>query len=651
MSVLRAVAADEGPLWSPDNLTVDSARLTAFIAWLRSERGLYFGGYTALHEWSVQDLEGFWDGVREFFGVRFATPAHRILDDRSMPGASWFPGARLNYAEHLLEAEGDGPAIVELHEEGPATEWSRLRLRQEVSAFAAHLRGHGVQLGDRVVAYLPNTAEAVVAFLASASIGAVWAVCGPEFGTASVIARFAPLEPKVLIASVGYRFGGKRHDRADAVNEIRQALPTLRETVAVGGDVLHATPWQDAVATPAVAEFDHVPFDHPLWVVFSSGTTGAPKGIVHGHGGILLEHLKYVGLHIDLRPGDRFFWYTSTSWMMWNVVVSALATGSTVVLYDGSPVYPGPDRLWRIAGELGINVLGVSPAYLHGSMSEGLAPARDNHIQALRTLHAAGSPLSGDAFRWANEHVGEHIPVISGSGGTDVASAFVSGNPLSPIYVGEISGPCLGVDVQAWDDNGSRLVGQVGELVVVSPMPSMPLYFWNDPTGSRLHASYFDTYPGVWRHGDWIEFTDHGTAVIHGRSDSTLNRNGVRMGTAEIYQAVESLPEIHEALAVGVEKAGGDYWMPLFVVLRPGHVLDYALRDRLVDIIRRDASPRHVPDDIIEVPGIPHTLTGKKLEIPVKRMLQGRPAAIDPDAVDNAELLQVFAALSRQASI
>jgi acetoacetyl-CoA synthetase len=385
-------------------------------------------------------------------------------------------------------------------------------------------------------------------------------------------------------------------------------------------------------------------------VLFSSGTTGTPKGIVHGHGGILLEHLKFVGLQLDVRPGDRFFWYTSTSWMMWNVTVSALLTGATAVLYDGNPTYPDQAQLWRIVADQRVTVFGTSAAYLHGCLKADLSPARDHDLGALRALHSTGSPLSADGFRWAHDRVGAGVPLFSASGGTDVASGFVGGNPLLPVWVGELSGPYLGVDVQAWSDDGRPLTGQVGELVVTAPMPSMPLYFWADEDRARYRASYFDTFPGVWRHGDWIEFTPRGSAVIHGRSDSTLNRMGVRMGTAEIYRAVEALPEVAEALAIGVESPGGGYWLPLFVALRPGHTLDDALRGRITAAIRRDASPRHVPDDVIAVPGIPHTITGKKLEVPVKRLLLGLAAGVDLGAVDKPDLLDLYATFRRGGS-
>jgi acetoacetyl-CoA synthetase len=640
------------PLWTPDQATRDAARMTAFLAWLRSERGLELPEYGDLWAWSIADPAGFWDALREFFGVRLTTPARTVLGDGAMPGAEWFPGAQLNYAGYLLDVERAGPALVSVHEDGTSEEWSGARLRREVAAFAAHLREQGVQVGDRVVGYLPNVPEAVVAFLATASLGAVWAVCGPEFGTASAVARFAQLEPVVLVASTGYRYGGRHHDRTDAVEAIRAAIPSLRETVLVGpaSPESGGTTWERATAADAELSITPVPFDHPLWVLFSSGTTGTPKGIVHGHGGILLEHLKFVGLQLDVRPGDRFFWYTSTSWMMWNVTVSALLTGATTVLYDGNPTHPDQAQLWRIVADQRVTVFGTSAAYLHGCLKADLFPARDHDLGALRALHSTGSPLSADGFRWAHERVGSGVPLFSASGGTDVASGFVGGNPLLPVWVGELSGPYLGVDVQAWSDDGRPLTGQVGELVVTAPMPSMPLYFWADADRARYRASYFDTFPGVWRHGDWIEFTPRGSAVIHGRSDSTLNRMGVRMGTAEIYRAVEALPEVAEALAIGVEAPDGGYWLPLFVALRPGHTLDDALRGRITAAIRRDASPRHVPDDVIAVPGIPHTITGKKLEVPVKRLLLGLAAGVDLGAVDKPDLLELYATFRRGGS-
>ena len=637
-------------LWEPDPESVSDAQITAFMKWLRDERNLQFESYEDLWTWSVTEIATFWQAVRDFFGVQFTQSEQRVLDGEAMPDTSWFEGAELNYACQLLSTGRSGTAIIAVHEQGPSEDWSWERLRDEVDAFASYLRRQGVRRGDRVVAYLPNVPEAIVAFLGAASLGAVFAICGPEFGVPSVVARFAPLDPTVLIATTGDNFAGRRRDRTQEIQQLRDALPSLRAVVTVGAesviaDTIH---WAAVVATPGDGAIDSVPFNHPLWVLFSSGTTGAPKGIVHGHGGIVLEHLKFLGLHVDLGPGDRFFWYTSTSWMVWTIVVSGLLTGATVVLYDGSPTHPTPDKLWQIVDEHRVTVFGSSAAYLHTCAKAGLSPARDHDITALRALHSTGSPLAPYGFQWANQHVGAHVPLVSSSGGTDIASAFVAGNPLLPIWQGEIPGRCLGVDVQAWDHDGRPILGQVGELVVASPMPSMPLYFWNDPSRDRYRASYFDTFPGVWRHGDWIEFTERGGAVIHGRSDATLNRMGIRIGTAEIYQAVEGLEEIAEALAVGVEGQDGNYWLPLFVVLQPGYALNSALEARINKTIRQVASPRHVPDQIVAIPAIPHTLTGKKLEVPVKRVLLGMAPGIDPGAVDRPELLAMFADVPRR---
>lgn len=638
-------------LWSPSYVSTAASHIAAFVEWLGTERGLEFGDYADLWRWSVAQPASFWGAVREFFGVRLGAPAEQVLADAMMPGARWFLGAELNYAEHLLGADRDGTGLIAVHESGTAEDWSWHRLRGAVAAFASYLRSQGVGRGDRVVAFMPNAPEAVVTFLATASLGAIFAICGPEFATPSVAARFGPLEPSVLVATSEYVFAGRRHDRNREIEELRTALPSLRSTVIVGArsSAAGATGWDEATATPAELRFEPVPFDHPLWVLFSSGTTGTPKGIVHGHGGILLEHLKFLGLHVDIGVQDRFFWYTSTSWMVWTVLVSGLLHGATLVLYNGSPTHPGPDQLWRIAADQRVTVFGASAAYLHSCAKLDLAPSRDHDLAALRAVHVTGSPLSDKGFRWAHDRIGDDIPVFSSSGGTDVATAFVAGNPLLPVWSGEISGPCLGVNVQVWDEHGRRVVGQVGELVVASPMPSMPLFFWNDPDGTRYKHSYFDTFPGIWRHGDWMEQTERGSVIIYGRSDALLNRMGVRIGTAEIYQAVEAVDEVVEALAVGVEERDGGYWLPLFVVLRQHDALDDGLRQRIVGAIRSGASPRHVPDDIIEVEGIPHTLTGKKLEVPIKRILLGLPPAIDPDAIDKPELLAAFSKLARKA--
>lgn len=643
------------PIWTPDPTTTAGSRISAFGEAVVERYGLPGGSYLDLWRWSVERPEQFWEAVWEFFDIRSETPPDAVLADASMPGARWFTGTRLNYAEHALRhageaGAGDEPAVLAVGEDGSQSVLSWGALGAQVAAFAAWLKAQGVASGDRVVGYLPNGPHAVVAFLAAASLGAVWSACGQDYGAEGAAGRLGQLDPVVLVAADGYHWNGRRHDRRDEVQRLRAALPSLRVTVCVphlgleapSGEGLVA--WADAIAEPAEPAFEPVGFDAPLWVLFSSGTTGAPKGIVHGHGGVLVDHVKLLGLHLDVRPGDRFFWYTNTNWMMWNMVVSGLLSGSTIVVYDGSPAYPGPQRLWEIAAEHGVAVLGVSPGYLLGCAKAALEPGRDLDLGALRVLGSTGAPLPADSYPWVRDHVSPRVQVASTSGGTDVVSGFAGSAPTTPVWPGEISAPLLGVALEAWDSEGHSVVGQVGELVVTKPMPSMPVSFWNDPDGSRYHDAYFSTYPGVWRHGDWITITSRGSVVITGRSDSTLNRQGVRLGSADIYDVVEPLPEIREALVIGAELPDGGYWMPLFVVLEDGVELDSGLRERIVTAIRTQASPRHVPDDIIVVPALPHTRTGKKLEVPVKRLLQGAKLqdVANRDAVDDVEVLASF---------
>ncbi|MCX4524697.1 acetoacetate--CoA ligase [Streptomyces sp. NBC_01551] len=647
------------PLWSPGPDRIAAARITAFQAWAVERFGApATGGYPALHRWSVDELDTFWQAVAEWFEVRFTTPYESVLADRAMPGARWFTGATLNYAEHALRAAED-PAradeaallyVDETHEAVPVT-WAELR--RQVGALAAELRALGVRPGDRVSGYLPNIPEAVTALLATAAVGAVWTSCAPDFGARSVLDRFQQVEPVVLFTVDGYRYGGKEHDRRDTVAELRAELPSLRAVVHIP---LLGTPapeaaltWSDLTAGATEPVFEPVPFDHPLWVLYSSGTTGLPKAIVQSQGGILLEHLKQLGLHCDLGPEDRFFWYTSTGWMMWNFLVSGLLTGTTVVLYDGSPGYPDTGAQWRIAERTGATLYGTSAAYVMACRKAEVHPGRDFDLSAVKCVATTGSPLPPDGFRWLHDEVTEDLWIASVSGGTDVCSCFAGAVPTLPVHIGELQAACLGTDLQAWDPSGKPLVGEVGELVVTNPMPSMPIHFWNDPDGSRYRDSYFEMFPGVWRHGDWITITDHGSVVIHGRSDSTLNRQGVRMGSADIYEAVERLPEIKESLVIGLEEPNGGYWMPLFVHLAPGAILDDDLRARVKTTIREQLSPRHVPDEIIEVPAIPHTLTGKRIEVPVKRLLQGTPLAkaVNAGSVDNLDLLPFYEELGR----
>lgn len=610
--------------------------MAAFTAWLEGRRGIEFPTYDALWRWSVSDLPAFWSEVATYFHVAQDVPSSQVLTDDAMPGAVWFPEVRVNFAEQLLSAvDDDRDAIVAEAEDGSQTRLTGAQLRQQVASMAAGLRRLGVEPGDRVAAYLPNSEHAVIAMLAAASVGAVWAVCAPDFGVRSVLDRLAQTRPKVLIAADGYHYGGKRHDRSEAALELLAELPTVQTcvwvdrlspgTIPAAADRRPVVSWSSMTDGDDAPSFARLPFHHPLWILFSSGTTGVPKGIVHGHGGMLLEQYKNMVLQTDVRPGDVFYWFSSTAWMMWNIVVSSLLGGATAVLYDGSPTYPDLDRQWSLAQKWGLTHFGTSAGFLTACAGQGLRPGNRHDLSGLRFLGSTGSPLPAGTARWVYDAVGSDLQLVSMSGGTDVATTFVAATPWHPVWAGEISGPMLGVAVEAWDANGQPVVGADGELVVAAPMPSMPVFFWDDPDGSRYRDAYFSTYPGVWRHGDWIEQTDRGSYVLSGRSDSTLNRGGVRMGTADVYAAVELMPEVVDCMMIGVEQEGGGYWMPLFVQLADGHELDDGLRDRIRTAIAQAASKRHVPDEIIAVPGIPRTRTGKRVEVPIKRIFQGVP--------------------------
>ncbi len=638
-------------LWRPSAERVAGSRLTRFAGQVHERYGAPIGSYEELWRWSVEHLEQFWAAAWEHFDVLASRPYEQVLSSRQMPGARWFPGARLNFAENVLRPDRAGTALVAVGEQGPAREVSWAELRTLVGALQATLDGLGVRQGDRVVAYLPNGVEAVVAMLACAALGAVWSTCNPDIGPASAVDRFAQLEPRVLLAADGYRFGGKDRDRTAAVAELLDGLPTVEALVAV--PVLRRGPtraglrtvgWDDAVAAPRPPDYAQLDAEAPLWVVYSSGTTGLPKGLVHGHAGALLMGLVQQALQYDLGEGDRSFWYTSTSWIMWNSQLAALSVGATAVLYDGSPLFPSPDRLWQLAEEHRLTSLGTSPGYLLACEKADLHPGREHDLSALRAVGVTGSPLPASSFRWVYEQVGADLAMHVISGGTDFAAALTCDAPWLPVTEGEMSCRGLGIHAESWDEQGRPLVGEVGELVVLSPMPSMPLRIWGDDDGTRLREAYFDTYPRVWRHGDWMTLTDRGTAVVHGRSDSTLNRHGIRMGSADIYAAVEAVPEVEEALVLGVELPDGGYWLPLFVRLAPGVQLDDALVDRLKTVVREQASPRHVPDEVVAVPAVPHTATGKKLEIPLKRIAQGTPVerALNLGAVDDPAAVQWF---------
>jgi acetoacetyl-CoA synthetase len=649
--------ADPAVLWEPPPDVRERTRIGAYAAWLEAERGLRLPTYDALYRWSVEDLDGFWSSVWSFFEVRSTGDPGPALADAHMPGARWFPEARLNWAEHALRlpdrADDDVVIIGRSQTRERATLTAR-ELREAVARARAGLRGLGVGSGDRVAAYLPNVPEAVVGYLATASLGATWTSCAPEFGTRSVIDRLAQVSPKILLTVDGYRYGERAVDRADEVAAIRAALPSLERTVVLpyldGEDrIRDAMRWDDLLAEPANPGFEAVPFAHPLVVLYSSGTTGLPKPIVHGHGGILLEHLKVLGLHHDLGPADRFFWFSTTGWMMWNYLVSGLALGSTIVLFDGSPGYPDLGELWRLAEEEGLTYFGTSAPFLMACRREGLRPGAMADLSRVRSIGSTGAPLQAEGFRYVYDAISPAVHLESVSGGTDVCTAFIGAAPTVPVWEGELSCRSLGAAIEAWGPDGTPRIGEEGELVITAPMPSMPVGFWDDPDGSRERDAYFATWPGVWRHGDWITITERGSCVISGRSDATLNRGGVRIGTAEFYAVVESFDGIADSLVVHLED---DDRLLLFVVPRDGDELAPGVRERLVAELRTQLSPRHVPDEVLAVPAIPRTLTGKKLEVPVKRILTGTPAevAASRGALANPHALDPFVALARTRS-
>jgi acetoacetyl-CoA synthetase len=644
------VTEEAALLWEPSAGRIDGARLTAFARWL-ADRGVDVDSYEALWQWSVDELDAFWTLFTEWAGVRWTDAPATALADARMPGASWFPGGTLNYAEHALYppcgVEKDDVAVIFAREDGLEATLTWRELRTQVASVRAALVAHGIGVGDRVAALLPNAPEALIAMLATASLGAIWSSCSPDFGERAIADRFTQIEPAVLFAVDGYRYGGKGFDVRKTVEAVRADLPSLRATVLVpyldaDATLPDAQRWADLLDVAATLAFEPMPFDAPMWILYSSGTTGLPKPIVHGQGGILVEHMKQLALHLDLGPGDRFFWFSTTGWMMWNLLVSGLTVGSAIVLFDGNPMYPGPEALWRLAERTGISAFGVSAPYLQACLKADLDVAGFD-LSRLQSVGSTGAPLSPEGFAWVYEHAKADVLLSSLSGGTDVCTAFVGGAPVLPVRAGVIPCRMLGCAVEAYDVTGKPVIGEVGELVITAPMPSMPVAFWNDPDGSRLRDAYYSVYPGVWRHGDWIRIDEDGSCVISGRSDSTLNRGGVRMGTAEFYRVVEELPGVADSLVIDTSGAGEEGRLLLFLVLEPGvNLVD--VRDEVRAAIRRDLSPRHIPDEIVAIPDVPRTLNGKKCEVPVKRVLAGVPLeqAVSEGALKNPAAMAAF---------
>jgi acetoacetyl-CoA synthetase len=637
-------------LWQPTAQDIESAQLTRYIKWLAENNTIHVDDYPQLWRWSVENIEDFWASLWAFCNLPYSSQWTSVLASRQMPGAEWFPGMTMNYAEAIFSRQNDKrPMMLFAAEDEPPTEVAWSEVYEQAARLAAALRAMGVQKGDRVAAYLPNIPQAIVALLATASIGAVWSSCSPDFGTQSVLDRFSQIAPKVLIAVDGYQYNGKVHDRRAVVEQIKSALPDLQATIMIprtDASPSDALLWDPVLAKQPVTEidFEQVDFNHPLWVLFSSGTTGLPKPIVQSHGGIVLEHTKAITLHNDIGPDDRFFWYSSTGWMMWNYVVGALLSGATIIVYDGSATYPERDSLFALAEQSGMTYLGTSAAFIGACMKHDLHPNQRFDLSKIRGLGSTGSPLTVDGFAWVYQNINERLALESLSGGTDVCTAVIGGARIMPIYAGEIQGASLGAEVLAYDDDGNPVIDEVGELVITKPMPSMPIYFWNDPDMTRYQSSYFEMYPGVWRHGDWIKINERGGCVIFGRSDSTINRMGIRMGTSEIYRVVESFEEVLDSLIIDLELLGRKSYMPLFVVMREGHTLDDDLRERIQARLRAEVSPRHAPDDIIEIEGVPYTLSGKKMEVPIRKILLGMDTskAANPGAMRNPEALNFF---------
>ena len=643
------------PIWTPNARDIEEANISAFTSWLSKTKELHFDTYEEMWEWSCENIERFWELIIAYFDIELKGEYHKVLSSHKMPGAKWFEGAKVNYTSQLFKNRStDYPALITKIENGPIVEHSWDSLYKQVASISAYLREQGIQKGDRVVGLLPNISETVVIFLACASIGAIWSCCSPDFGADSVIERFKVIEPKLLFSVNSYRYGGKDYDKTEAIHEILTEIPQIKKVIILDYQAKqdaenlngHAVEFfKDALKTPADdIKYEWVEFNDPLWILYSSGTTGRPKAITHSHGGIIIEHIKYLKLHSNIKPGSRYFWFSTTGWMMWNFVMGSLLSGATAILYDGSPVYPNINYLWEFAEKTKMENFGTSAAYIMACKKAGIVPKDSFDLSALKSIGSTGSPLPVAGFNWCYENVKQDLWLNSVSGGTDICSVFTGGLPTLPVYTGEIQCRSLAAKVESYDDEGHPHIGQVGEMVISEPMPSMPIYFWGDHDNERYFDSYFDHYPGVWRHGDWLEITARGGAIISGRSDATLNRGGIRIGTAEIYSALAKLPEVKDSLIIGLERNEGKYFMPLFVVLADGVELSQDLKIKIKKIIRNQFSPRHSPDEVYAINEVPYTLSGKKMETPVKNLFLGKDInkVVNRDAMKNPASFDFF---------